>query len=606
MKKAFITSIVALALILGSAASANAAITSYMSVGSSGAQVSELQTWLIAKGFDIPAISSGAAAKGYFGQQTKAAVVKYQMSVGLPSTGFFGPLTLAKVNGTGGVSMTPVSCPAGYVCTPAAGTTPVVIANPGTITTPGVAGTITFVIQGSPSGASLDKGESEDVVRYKLQSSASDMQVTSIALDFDTRLWLYASAVTIKDDSGAVIATKSNLNANDFTELTVGSSYRLYVPVNYVVPKTQTRYLTVNVTALQVTDRSSATLTVTSAQIRAVDGTGVTDTQTEATDRTFSYTGTNTGNTIATINAASPLKRLVQISNSAETKDVVLAKYDLKSQNRDTTLRSLKLYVRTTGAADVSTLFTRVRLQIDGNYYSANDTSADNDGVTNTASSTLTFTDLRVALAKDTAKTITVVADVADPASDGLFDGVAASTTLLANSTNIAIEDNTYNTVTVNSGTLVSSDTIFSANGAMLSGLSATASGVGNTSATYNVAFNFSITAGDNALYVSRSLFSSAGAAQTVSTSTTGSLTARLTTLVANPSEMPGDTSTEYVVAAGSTRSFTISGSATGSAGASGTVKIDSIKYGTTSGTYSQTINYNLGALQTNSLTIGS
>ncbi|MEK7095402.1 MAG: peptidoglycan-binding domain-containing protein, partial [Patescibacteria group bacterium] len=130
MKKVLISSIVALALVLGSAGSASAAgytFSDYLTIGSTGADVSALQQWLIDSSFDIPAISSGAAQKGYFGQQTKAAVVKYQASVGLPSTGFVGPLTVAKLNAGGGsMTVTPPaswSCPAGYTCTANPGTT---------------------------------------------------------------------------------------------------------------------------------------------------------------------------------------------------------------------------------------------------------------------------------------------------------------------------------------------------------------------------------------------------------------------------------------------------------------------------------------------------
>jgi hypothetical protein len=200
MKKVFITSVIALAAVLA-ANTASAAITSYMSVGSSGAQVSELQTWLISKGFDISAISTGAAAKGYFGQQTKAALVKYQASVGLPATGFFGPLTLAKVNGTGGGTMTPMTCPVGYTCTPTAGTptTPGTVntGTTGVITTPGIAGSLAVSLQSTPSnGTSLSKGQEADVVQYKLQAGSSDMALTSIALDVNNRLWLYADTVT--------------------------------------------------------------------------------------------------------------------------------------------------------------------------------------------------------------------------------------------------------------------------------------------------------------------------------------------------------------------------------------------------------------------------
>jgi len=69
-----------------------------LTVGSSGDDVISLQTWLISKSFDIPAISSGKTAKGYFGEQTRSAVASYQKSVGLPAYGFFGYMTRASID----------------------------------------------------------------------------------------------------------------------------------------------------------------------------------------------------------------------------------------------------------------------------------------------------------------------------------------------------------------------------------------------------------------------------------------------------------------------------------------------------------------------------
>ncbi|MEO8638222.1 MAG: PKD domain-containing protein [Candidatus Taylorbacteria bacterium] len=74
------------------------AFTSDLSLGSKGADVIQLQTWLIENGYDIPAVSSGVAGKGYFGVQTRNAVSAYQKVVGLPAFGFFGPLTRSRVN----------------------------------------------------------------------------------------------------------------------------------------------------------------------------------------------------------------------------------------------------------------------------------------------------------------------------------------------------------------------------------------------------------------------------------------------------------------------------------------------------------------------------
>ncbi len=602
MKKILIASGVAV-LAFASVAAAQTFSTN-LTVGSTGADVAALQTWLNTNGFSIPAIASGVATPGYFGSQTKMAVQKYQTSKGIPSTGFVGPLTRAALNGTASVASVPSSaCPVGYTCTPVAGApvgTPVVS---GSITTPGIAGTLAVSLQGSPSGASLDKGEAEDVARYKLQAAASDEQVTSISLDFDTRLWLIAGSVTIKDDSGAVVAQKSGLTANDFTELTVGSSYRLYVPVNYIVPKAATRYFTINVTMLPISDRSAATVTIGQAQVRAVDGTGVSDTQTVGDDRTFSYTGSNTGSVIATLNANSPLKRLVQISNSTKTEGVVLAKFDLKSQNRDAVLRTLKVYINTDGTS-VNTLFTRFQIQAGSMTYTANTTNVDTLGNT-TSSSTLTFTDLNIPLAKDVYTTVTVLGDVAQPSSTGALDGKSASSTIKANTTNVAAEDSTYNTVSVNTTTLTGSDITVSASGAILSAMSATLGSPvlsNNVTVAQPVSFTYTITAGDNTLYVAAAP-TTALATTTSGYGTAANASSTLTSVTATPSEVAGDsTGVYFVVPAGGSRTFKWSGSISNDPPrgvVQRTFYVTKVYYDTnTTNLNDNYIDYNLGALK--------
>lgn len=65
-----------------------------LGIGASGADVAALQTVLQAKG--LLTIPPGVA-QGYFGSLTRAAVVKYQVSVGLPGSGVFDPNTRAKL-----------------------------------------------------------------------------------------------------------------------------------------------------------------------------------------------------------------------------------------------------------------------------------------------------------------------------------------------------------------------------------------------------------------------------------------------------------------------------------------------------------------------------
>jgi uncharacterized repeat protein (TIGR02543 family) len=73
------------------------AITQNLTVGTTGANVSTLQEFLISQAKGSAASALGAAgATGYFGQLTKAALTEYQKSVGVTSEpGYFGPITRA-------------------------------------------------------------------------------------------------------------------------------------------------------------------------------------------------------------------------------------------------------------------------------------------------------------------------------------------------------------------------------------------------------------------------------------------------------------------------------------------------------------------------------
>ena len=87
-------------------------------IGSQGADVSTLQTYLVSKGFLT--MPSGVAM-GYFGSLTKMALKNYQASVGLPSTGYFGPLTRAKWSSAMSMMNSSGSAGTGSMGSPSAG-----------------------------------------------------------------------------------------------------------------------------------------------------------------------------------------------------------------------------------------------------------------------------------------------------------------------------------------------------------------------------------------------------------------------------------------------------------------------------------------------------
>jgi hypothetical protein len=77
------------------ASSPSISITANLSVGASGQNVVALQTFLIAKGFLTMPVG---IVEGYFGNLTKQTLVAYQKSVGLPATGYCGPMTRLAIN----------------------------------------------------------------------------------------------------------------------------------------------------------------------------------------------------------------------------------------------------------------------------------------------------------------------------------------------------------------------------------------------------------------------------------------------------------------------------------------------------------------------------
>ena len=69
----------------------NTMMSAGFGMGTRSSSVIDLQTFLSDKGF---LMLSTNTSKGYFGMMTKRALIKYQKSVGLRATGYYGPLTM--------------------------------------------------------------------------------------------------------------------------------------------------------------------------------------------------------------------------------------------------------------------------------------------------------------------------------------------------------------------------------------------------------------------------------------------------------------------------------------------------------------------------------
>ena len=586
MKKVLIASGIAVLAFTMIASAQGYTFSNNLTVGSTGQDVVALQTWLVANNFlTMPA----GVAQGFFGAKTKAAVVAYQTSVGLPATGFVGPLTRGKLNAgstvvTGGTPV--VQCPVGYNCTPLTGTTPVTGTTVG-ITTVGVPGILSASLWSSPSGVSAYKGSAYDVASYKLQAGASDMAVSGFTFDFNNYIWLYAGTITLKDETGAVVGSVNNLTASSFVELTAGSDYRITVPASFVVKAAQSKYITVNMSFLPSSDRcptGSCPISILGASVRAVDGTGVTDTETVSAARSFTYQGSNIGQINVKSDSTQPTTGNVQISTSVNTNNVLLAIYDVKSANVNSTMQSLDVTISTN--SNVANLFGTISISAAGKTYSAS--SIDNS---NAAITVAHFTSLVIPLSADVWTPVSVYANVnADTAGrvGGSLNGLMASTSIVAVGTagasgnNPSVIDNSYNTLAVYTITPNSNVLTFADSGVSQSGLAVTHDSVpgaiANVSSSQTFYFVYSLTAGNNPIFVD------ANYANAVTAATTG--TGTWTNVSFRDNDSTGDTtsggSAHFYVDAGNTKTFTVTESASGLPGTvKGTYSITALKYGT-------------------------
>ncbi len=567
----------ALVATVAGAASADT-FTRSLTLGSKGADVTALQTWLINKGYSIP-----AGATGYFGGQTKAAVAAFQAANGItPAAGYFGPVTRAAVNADGSSMSTGGSTTTG-----------------GTVTTDGTDGSIT--VSYSPyvtTSQTVKKGETKDIYSVKLKATAGKVAVTRFDVHFSERPWLDFTKLTLRDANGTVLATKFLSSAADATEVTVGSDYLVRVDgFNYSVDPSAEATLIVSATVQSASDKitgQTVSVTVPSGSIRTINGKGYTDSLGISNTNTITLTSTGSvGDIYTRVSPNTPDKRIVTTSVSQVTPDVVLGVYSLKSQNQNSTINSLSFNINNSTNAATSSIFQNVRLKVGGQVYGANSLSA----------GASTFTNLNFTLAQDQWTDVSVVADVLSNIS-----GVSASSTLVA--AGIVGVDGNYNTVTVsNASNATANDVQLQTSGISVSNLSAsyTLGGAGaNGDAGAAVTFAFTVTnTGNSDVYVSKVPGVALATSTTGSAGSPATASSTITYVTSNPGTMASDTGTAptsgaFVIPAGSSRTLTYSGSLNNINGTAGirVFKITSINFGTSAGTPTgSSVSFNLEPL---------
>ncbi len=602
-------SLLVLAVVVAPSA-ASASFNVNLTIGSRGADVIALQTWLIAQGYSIP-----AGATGYFGLQTRAAVAAYQAAKGItPAVGFFGPITRASVNGAGGVAVGPL-CPNGMTIASNCTLAPSAVAQslcpngmtlasnctlspsaqaPGTLNGDGSL-TVTYNPY-APASQTLKKGDSKDIIAVKLQATGGTVAVQRLDVYFSERPWLDFSQIVLKDSTGRVIATKAISSASDVTEVTVGSSYFVRfdnLNGSLTVTPGSDVIAVVNASVLAASDKitgQTVYVGIPAGAIRTINGLGYTDslgitsgtgsgvTSSTGVALTLSSTG-STGSITTSVSTSAQTKRTVAVSPTAVTNDVELGRFSLKVQNQNATINSLSFNINSTSSIATTSLYQNVRLY-DGNGKLL-------AGANSLAAGSPTFNQLTLPLTQDVWTDIKLVADVV--AGNG---GQAASSTLVGSS--IVGTDSNYNTLTVSSASnQTSADNVYTYSGlnivASAPSVSNCISGFGQNYGQTSCDLSFSFTASATANNVG-DIFISVTPGIALATSSSP-MTSSTTLSQINLTSISGDVSGVSYRVPTTGRTFTYAGtfSKAGGAPALETFRINKIWYGV--GTASSLVN---------------
>lgn len=371
--------------------------TADLTLGSTGADVVALQSFLESKG--MLTIPTGVS-KGYFGEMTRAALAKYQMSKMIsPAVGYFGPMTRAAVNQDSVASVNP-------------GT--------GTPTTPGsLSGEGDLEVDVTlDSDVVIDLGDTEEVLVLDIEAVDGDVRIDRIDFMFSgededddaitLRPWLYFDEVTLEIDGKEV---DSLSGSGDFSE--DGDSYRArFSGLNVVVEEDDKVEVTLIVKVLPSMQGSRDLHTVfldfdVSEAIRFVDGSGAvlfgaTGTDPDTVEITFDEEF-GQGGTSVTIGDNSPEDATIVLDADNRTNGVEVLEFEVEAEDDDIEVQDVTVTFATAGSGVSTVANTLYRAYL----YQGGDLIASKS----VSGNSVLFDDLEVAIDEDDTESFTVEVD---------------------------------------------------------------------------------------------------------------------------------------------------------------------------------------------------
>jgi peptidoglycan hydrolase-like protein with peptidoglycan-binding domain len=441
---------------------------------------------------------------GYFGPLTRAAVIKFQEDhadeilapLGLSKgTGVVGPSTRAVLNKMiSGAPQAQIPTPEqaksiwdlfvealkkelGIAPTPA----PTAAGEEGTLTAEGMA---------VPTGVTVYEGDKNvAVMAFKVKAKGSAITIDRVDLAFDAGgavVYKYINYVALYDGDNAIKGTDLNSSTMEKS----GSTYTVRLSgLGVKVEKDSEKVLTVKVSAATIYPSggpSSITVKINKDGIRGTDSAGIQQyAPNEEISKDFNLAPAETGKVEASLNANSP-KEGIQIVSEDEDTEITLAIFDLKAKKQNVTIDEVKINATTSTSTSVIAL----RLY-DGSTLLGEKTPS--FSTSTPATTTVAFGNLKINIAKDTTKALTVKALIKKGTDNATY------TVALASVSGTDANDNTANAT----GTPVFGYTQYVYTAAPELALASKSESASGTSATFKITFKATARGGD--VWISKS-----------------------------------------------------------------------------------------------------
>lgn len=386
--------VVALALVAGTS-SADAAFTRYLTVGSTGTDVSELQAILVSNGY----LASGLPT-GYFGALTKAAVMKWQAAVGLPATGYFGPMSIAKI-GMGSTSGSTTST---------SGSTTGLKGGDGDFKQ--------FDVLGSPNNKTLEEGETMGVFAFEFEADDSDLLIERtdlivIATDGDvTKPWKVLESIDLTV-GGKKIASVDASDEDNWDEQSTDDEYKIRLEdINYTVLEGKEAKVTVEVTVsddIDTDEIGSWDVSIDTDGIRARNAKGIDVYEGDVDDtKEFTIEEATAGDLSISVDDDENDDSEVEVDEDDSTDDVTLYTAQVESEDGDNEIDEVTITLATTSGSvgGLDDMIDTLYLFIDGE-------EVGSESVTGSATDSVTFDDIDgVTIDEDSEVDFVVKADI--------------------------------------------------------------------------------------------------------------------------------------------------------------------------------------------------